>query len=73
MGMQYFMANRSIGKVTVGGRKELNPPGLNGYREVTQTTRPGVILSGIEYYRDVQASTFLHLKDELLDWPAETG
>ncbi len=66
--MQYFMSNRPIGKVSIGRSKELNALGVDVDCEFALTSSSAFILLRVENYVDFHTSTFLHLKDELLDW-----
>jgi len=71
-GMQYFMSNRPIGKVSVGRYKELNALGFDDDCECALTSSSAFILLLVENDIDFHARTFLHLKDELLDWLTKT-
>lgn len=71
--MQHFMSNRPIGKVSIGRCKELNALGIDDDCEFAQTSSSAVILRRVENYFDFRTRTFLHFKDELLDWLTKTG
>lgn len=51
--MQHLMSNRSIRKVSIGRRKELNAVGIDDNCEVALTLRSALVQSGIEDYVDV--------------------
>ena len=71
--MQHFMSNRPIGEVSIGRCKELNALGVDDDREFALTSSSAIILLWVENYIDANTRTFLHFKDELLEWLTETG
>lgn len=73
LNMQHFVSNRPIGEVSIGRCKELNASGFDVYCEFALTCSSAFILVGVENHLDVNTRTFLHFKDELLEWLTKSG
>ena len=67
LNMQKFMSNRTVGKISIGWRKELNIVGIDDYFECALTGRSAIILFETRKHLDLYTSLSLHFTDELLD------